>query len=102
MRYYPENKSASGGDKRLREIEQVVQSYGGQEIPRGFRHDWTRFYLNSVLHNLIKRDWSNLTQDSRYALRYPSHIPRAIAKIILNSLPHQVELWLRQIYVKNP
>lgn len=97
VRYYAENKSASGGIKRLNELQQLTADFGASEIPKSFRHDWTRIYFNQGVFQLFLGNLQQAVAMFKSAGRYPNHLPRAWAKNILNALPPNTSRQLRQI-----
>jgi glycosyltransferase involved in cell wall biosynthesis len=95
VHHYPETKSASGGLKRLAEIQAVLAAYGQNELPHSFRHDWTRLYVNQSWAELRQGHWRGAGDYARRAGRYPKHLPRALLKNLVGLLPHEAERRLR-------
>lgn len=101
VRTYPETKTSSGGIKRMGEYEYLMSHYGWEDIPEGMRHDWTRIYLKQIFTDLSQGQVKQSTQSLSGAFRYPNHIPRAVMKGILNSLPLSLQRQLRLLLLRN-
>jgi len=93
-----DTKTESGGVPRLREIEQMVQSYGATEYPQGSRHEWAMGFIESFFKHLWSGEWSSAASDFREIWRYPRTIPRSFSKVLIRKfVPPTLETKLRQV-----
>jgi len=82
-RIYTHAKTASGGVERLKEIETLVQKYGGDRLPYEFHAEATATYALLGLRGLGRRKMSLSRTSFSNALRYVHWAPRYWARLIL-------------------
>jgi glycosyltransferase involved in cell wall biosynthesis len=97
VKWHSRAKTASGGKRRILELDRLVREYGGIDFPSLMRYEWADAYLGDSFKQLTTRNWGELAQDVRALGRYPFWIPRAILKNIMRwLLPPKVETKVRQ------
>ncbi|MEO0563005.1 MAG: hypothetical protein AAF125_12930, partial [Chloroflexota bacterium] len=97
-----DTKTFSGGKDRMQEMLSVIEQYGGtvEAVAPTVRVQWADAHIEAAARNLREGAWDRATDDIRAALRYPAHVPRGLAKLMLRALPPAAETQLRRALLR--
>jgi glycosyltransferase involved in cell wall biosynthesis len=97
VKWHRDTKSASGGKKRIFELYEIVKQYGATEFPKIMRYEWEDAFIEDLLRQIRRGNWSEIKVDLKSLVRYPVFIPRAILKNLMRFLlTPKTETHLRQ------
>jgi glycosyltransferase involved in cell wall biosynthesis len=96
-----DTKTFSGGVDRMREMLSVIRQYGGNEVAPTVRVQWADAHLEAAADHLGRLEWDHAAHALGEAFRYPAHIPRGTAKLLIRSLLSETaETRLRQTLLR--
>lgn len=97
VKRYRDTKTASGGLKRLAEMEAMLKVYGATDLPAHSHLEWAESNLAVLLQHFQDGDRVGMREALRALGRYPDRVPRALAKTAMMRLfPEAWETRLRQ------
>jgi glycosyltransferase involved in cell wall biosynthesis len=96
--YYPETKTASGGVRRILELESVVHRYGASAIPRRHQVEWTTAYLEETVARLKNREWLSALEALSRSAKYRFGLAAWLYKASRNLLPARLKQAIRRRY----
>ena len=87
--------------RRLLELEAVCREYGATGFSPTIELLWTEATLLEALRALQHADWQTLRARLADSNRYPQHIPKALARMVVGGiLPASLESTLRRLLLK--